>query len=391
MDTYAPMVIIEVGGATLPRDISEHITSFSYEDHEDKMDEMKVTIVDMALSFVDDEQLQEGKEIRARWGYIGNLSPARICTIKEIRYQFGEDGVVKLDVTALDKRHKLTGRSSRTCWKDSPIENVVSHIATKHGLEPVIDIPNDRIREYITEGGKNDLEFLKELAEDTGCSVWVYNEELHFEPNQLTAPVMSFRYREERDGYLIGFSATSKAEEGKGTGGETETSGIDPMTKEPFKTRSSADDVTVNLGNQRVENETRYKPSDDETGRAIPSPAPMAGIAKQEGAGKVQTGAMKVVEGTAKTIGIPSLEAKDTITLENVGAKFSGLWRVKRVKHDISRSGYTCDLTLCKSDHNHGGGQRGAAPKAQRGGSHATSAGEAKKSLPPYIEQDLKN
>jgi phage protein D len=389
VDTYAPIFIVEIDGKELPEDISQHIEDFSYEDHDEKMDKLCIKIADAAMSFVDHPQLQEGKEIRARWGYLGNISEVRVCTIKEIKYDFSQDGVLRIDIAALDKGHKLTGRSARTCWKDKKVKDIVEDIAKKHGLKPVVDIPGDLTREFVSEGGKNDMVFLKELAQDTGCAMWVQNDELHFSPNKVTGPVMKFRYREDQDGYLQSFSITSKAEDGKGTGGETETAGIDPLSKKEIKetTDSKKTGVTVNLGDSRKENETPHQAKDDETGRVVPTPAPTQAQAKQEGEGKVTTSGMKAVEATAKTIGLPTLKAKDAITIENIGEKFSGNWRVKKVKHHISRSGYSCDLTLVKSDHE-GQGDAGS-PKGNNAGS-STPAGESKNTAPPHVEVPLK-
>ena len=103
VDTYAPVFIIEIDGKELSEDISSHVERFSYDDDEEKMDELKLTITDTDFSFVDNAQLQEGKEIKARWGYLGNLSEQRICTIKEINYAFGTDRVARMNITALDK------------------------------------------------------------------------------------------------------------------------------------------------------------------------------------------------------------------------------------------------------------------------------------------------
>ena len=233
IETYAPTFIVEIGGQKLPEDISAHIERFAYEENEKKMDELSITITKGDLSYVDHPMLQEGKEIRVRWGYIGNMSDIRTCTIKEINYSFGEDGLICMEITAYDKRHKLTGRASRQCWKDKKLSEIVKDIAAKHNFSAVVEVENedDLLYEFLSEGAKNDLVFLKELAEDAGCSVWVVNDELHFKPNKINEPVYSFRYGEDRDGYLQSFRISSKAEQGKGTGRKTEVSGINPLTK----------------------------------------------------------------------------------------------------------------------------------------------------------------
>lgn len=235
IETYAPMFIIEIGGEKLPEDISSHVESFSYEENEKQMDQLNITITKADLTFVDNSMLQEGKEIRARWGYVGNMSEVRTCTIKEINYSFGEDGLIRIDITAYDKRHKLTGRASRKCWKNITVSGAVQSIASKHGMSAVVEVEDDLLYEFLSEGAKNDLVFLKELAEDAGCSVWVVNDTLYFKPNKVTEPVYTFRYNDEQDGYLQSFRISSRAESGKGTGRGTEAVGLDPMTKEKIK------------------------------------------------------------------------------------------------------------------------------------------------------------
>ena len=235
IDTYAPIFIVEIGGQNLPEDISSHIERFAYEENEKQMDQLNITITKADLTFVDHPMLQEGKEIRARWGYVGNMSEVRTCTIKEINYVFGEDGLVRIELTAYDKRHKLTGRASRKCWKNKTVSAVVNDIAAKHGMSAVVEVEDDLLYEFLSEGSKNDLVFLKELAEDAGCSIWVVNDTLYFKPNKINEPVYTFRYNDEQDGYLQSFRISSKAEKGKGTGRSTEATGIDPMTKEVIK------------------------------------------------------------------------------------------------------------------------------------------------------------
>ena len=201
IETYAPTLIVEIGGQQLPEDISAHIESFSYEENEKQMDELTLTITKGDLSYVDNPMLQEGKEIRVRWGYVGNMSEVRTCTIKEINYTFGEDGLIRIEITAYDKRHKLTGRASRQCWKNTTLSGVVRDIAAKHNLSAVVEVDDDLLYEFLSEGAKNDLVFLKELAEDAGCSVWVVNDELYFRPNKVNEPVYSFTYGQDKDGY----------------------------------------------------------------------------------------------------------------------------------------------------------------------------------------------
>ena len=370
IETYAPLFIVEIGGSKIPEDISSHIEAFSYEENEKKMDELNITISKGDMSFVDNSQLQEGKEIKARWGYTGNLSETRTCTIKEINYSFGEDGVVRMEITAYDKRHRLTGRAPRTCYKDKSISDIVRDIANKHNLTPKIELDDDFVYDFLSQGTKNDLIFLKELAEDAGCSVWVVNDELHFKPNKINEPVYSFSYNDSKEGLLQSFRITSKAESGKAAGRLTEAAGIEPMTKKEFRQGASQGNssssgtsknsnsgvVLVALGDKSVPekregNETPLSAKHDESGKVIASPVHDESHAGKTVKGKVKTSSMKSVEAEAVTIGLPYLKARECITIQNIGKKFSGNWRIVSVKHEISNSGYLCSLNLTRNDH----------------------------------------
>ena len=152
----------------------------------------------------------------------------------------------------------------------------------------------------------------------------------------------------------------------------------------------------VSVPEKRTENETPLKPRADETGRVISSPAPTKAHARHVAKGKVQTAAMKSIEAEAVTIGLPYLKARETVQIENIGKKFSGSWRITRVRHEISNGGYTCTMTLNKNDHEGKGSSssssKHSAPKASTGkSSQAKPAGAVKQgtSKPAKIKVDL--
>ncbi len=113
----------------------------------------------------------------------------------------------------------------------------------------------------------------------------------------------------------------------------------------------------------------------------IASPAPNKEQAKHSATGKVKTSAMKSIEAEAETIGLPYLKARETIRIENIGKKFSGSWRITKVRHEISNSGYTCSLSLSKNDHEGNSSKKnsGNVPKTStKNNSQAQSAGNVK-------------
>ena len=117
---------------------------------------------------------------------------------------------------------------------------------------------------------------------------------------------------------------------------------------------------------KQTQNETKLTPKADESGRVISTPATNKAHAQHSAKGKVKSSAMKSIEAEAETIGLPYLKARETITIENIGAKFSGEWRITKIRHDISSSGYSCSLSLAKNDHSSAGNTKkknNSAPK----------------------------
>jgi phage protein D len=377
VETYAPLRYITIAGKDLPKDISDDVISFSYEDIDDKMDELRLTILDKTGAHIDDPLLQEGNEIKARWGYLGNLSDTKTCTIKEIDYDFS-GGETVISLVAYDKGHKLTGRAARTCWKGKPVSEVVKEIADKHGLKSEVDVPDDAARESISQGGKNDMEFLRELATESGCVMKVRNDTLTFLPEREHDPIVAFEYNREQDGYLKFMRIDSDSEKGKGAAAETEVSGVDPLTGKPFKETGKAADskYVMKLAGQAGVHETPPQEKHDETGKVAATTVQDAKTAKSAAKTTAANAVKSAISASAEIIGLPYLASQTTITITGIGKKFSGNWKVKSVTHKIDSGGYVCSLDLTKADI---GKTSSSGSKKQGSDKAAKSAGKTEK------------
>lgn len=353
MRPFEPVRYITIGGQKLPKDISDDVAEFSYEDTADKMDELRLTILDAGLTHIDDPLLQEGKEICARWGYIGELTDVRRCTIKEIDYSFPEDGCPTITLVAYDKGHKLTGRSSRECWSNKKIADIVKSIASKHSLKAQVEVPEDAPREFTAQGGKNDFEFLQQLADECGCSFKVKNNTLIFTPETETNASLAVEYRRDGSGWLKNVSINCDSENGKGASVDTEVSGVDAATGKEFseKATSAESKILVNMNTGAQSQETKLQERSDEAGKRTVSSAANAQEAIKTAKSAARNAVKDNITMTADFIGIPWLEAKKVITITGIGKKFSGNWKIKSVTHTISAdAGYTCNAELTKND-----------------------------------------
>ncbi|OPZ83580.1 MAG: Phage late control gene D protein (GPD) [bacterium ADurb.Bin429] len=251
----APIVLLEIEGKRLSRDLTDRLVSFVYEDHETALDLLEVTLADPYLLFIDDPLLQEGNDIRARFGYADNLSPTKLGVIKEIGYDFPESGAPTITIKAYDKGCNLSTEQVLRVWEmpgGIRASDIAITIANEHGLVPVVTPTVDRFpRRH--QSKQSDAQFLRALAKIarattgngvTGYAFYVEGEELHFHPRGLEKPpVMVLEYFTSRDGILRSFRPQTQTQGAATSGKSTTAVGVDPKAKAPVVTK--ADDATT--------------------------------------------------------------------------------------------------------------------------------------------------
>ena len=252
MDTYGPTFLIQIDGHDLSADITQEIRSFVFEDNERELDVLEITVTNRGLRFVDDPLFQEGNEITAKFGYAQNLSAKKKAVIKDIDYDFPEDGDPTITLRAYDKGHKLAGRENQKVWTAPPpgiiYSEIAAELAVKHGLTPkVTESKVHHLR--VAQSNISDAAFLKKLAETArardgegvaGYAFYVQDDELHFHPPALDQePVLLLEYATATQGILRSFKPATQSQGAKGAGTETKAVGVDPRKKEPIEHRAS--------------------------------------------------------------------------------------------------------------------------------------------------------
>ena len=331
LDTFKPTFLIQIEGKDLNRDITQEITSFVFTDNEEELDVLELSITDRNLQFVDDPLFQEGNEIVARFGYVGNLSPRKKAVIKDIDYDFPESGDPAIHIKAYDKGFKLAGKENQKVWqKPAPgilYSEIAEEIAAANGLTPVVT-PTKGAHLRVTQSNISDAQFLKELAEKArdrdgqgvaGYVFYIQDDELHFHPRELDqAPLLTIEYFTDTKGVLRSFRPSTQSQGAKGAGVETKTVGVDPRKKDVVtrKANNATTPERTSLGKQTylvdgITGEGRFK--EQETGQVMPSfersegfhEEPRQEPAQDAAESKFREAELRQVEADAITIGIP--------------------------------------------------------------------------------------
>ena len=408
LDSFKPTFLIQIEGQTLSKDITQEITSFSFMDNEEELDVLELSVTNRNLQFVDDPLFQEGNEIIARFGYVGDLSPRKKAVIKDIDYDFPENGEPTIRIKAYDKGFKLAGKENQKVWqKTAPgilYSEIAEEIASANGLTPVV-APTKGIHLRVSQSNISDAQFLKELAIKardrdgqgvTGYVFYIQDDELHFHPRKLDqTPFLTLEYFTDTKGVLRSFQPSTQSQGAKGAGVETKAVGVDPRKKEIIEHKANNESTSerTSLGKQTYlvdgnTGEGSFK--EHESGQIEPSFERTEGFheePRQEPAqdlaeGKFQEAELAQVEAVAMTIGIPSLRAKQNIEVKGVGRKFSGIYYCHSVRHSFGTSGYGCELRLKKNALGKGAGDKSAKSK---GNPNHKEAPATPKSEPPQM------
>lgn len=386
LDTFKPTFLIQIEGETLSKDITQEITEFVFEDHEEELDVMELSITNRNLQFTDDPLFQEGNEIVARFGYVDSLSPRKIAVIKDIDYDFPESGDPSIRIKAYDKGFKLAGKENQKVWqKPAPgilYSEIAEEIAAANALTPVVT-PTVGHHLRVTQSNISDAQFLKELAGKaratdgdgvTGYVFFVQDNELHFHPRELDqAPALTLEYFTDRQGLLRSFRPSTQSQGAKGRGTETRTVGVDPRAREVVEHRANnettPDRETLGRRTYLVDGATgEGSYVAQESGQIVPDYGRSEGFhvepaqepAQDAAEGQFRAAELGQVEASALTIGIPTLKAKQNVEIKGVGEKFTGVYYLQSVRHVIGGEGYSCELKLKKNALGRGAGEHAA-------------------------------
>lgn len=361
MRSTLPLIVkIYAAGSPVQLGLGNKILNFSYEDVEKGDDLARITFADPFHELVDSEQFVENSEWVVQWGFAGNLYPAKKILIKRPRFRYGE-----LEIEGLDKGSALKVEENWGVAKQKTMSEIVDDIAKKHGLKSDVDKALDQIIPFFLYGGMTDwdvLEFFESKLEDHVFKI--LNDKLVFKKRDLEkAPVASFDYSPGRNSRILDYEISIKDQDNAKGSGKTTAVGIDPFAfKKAIFSAHEGNTPTGNLGNRRTN--SNYKPGysgsipsvqsvktsggtsqdstqGDSTGKSliVPPGFSLEGVAK----GHRRSSLLGTVEGEFTISADPKdpfYKNADIISIRNIGTKFSGLYKIIEVTHDLS-DGYT--------------------------------------------------
>lgn len=363
------------------RNISDLISSFTYEDCTEEDDMVRFTMTDIDKEFIDNPDFVKGAELLVQFGYIGyKIRTKTTAVIQKIERRYGK--TINLTVVALDKGFQYKKSSSNKIWKNLTSSEIVEQIAKRYNMT-LKSNPTKKKHKNLPQGNLSDFDFIKYLTkiEDDGSYIfYIRDQDCYFIKRDLTKnSFIKFSYGDPQS-KIIDFVVNEQDDKKNKAKHQTSVSFIDPMTGEEKTVQVDPDNVksdgvtgTYEVGKTGVvsneiivknaqgklvkKNESEVSWLDNlfgfnkenTTGDNVDQPVSSEEEARNVASKKQKESALNEITASLTTEGDTLLLADEILTIEGVAQKDSGNWYIKKVTHSIQSGGYTCVSDLCRN------------------------------------------
>ncbi len=329
---YAPRFDIRIAGLTLAADVSNQVTSMSFDSDLDMASMFNITMRNPDNQLLDSALFDLGKRVEIHMGYGNDLRPMMLGEITALEPSFPEGGAPTLRISGYDLSYKMRNNQLDRTFEYVNDSLIVAQIAGEAGLIPVIDPSPFFHRDPVQHSG-SDMALLKKLAQANFFEVYVQWDKLYFQfPRPQTEAIVlewgknlsSYSPRISNAGLAGSQIVRSYNEELAQTivaFAMAADFNPDNLTE---KLGSSALDLLLSLGRRVLHKEK------------VASTLDALAIAQS----LMQEILDGMYEGSGSCIGTPDLQAGQYISIQGVGKRFSGTYRIRKATHTIDDGGY---------------------------------------------------
>lgn len=358
-----------------PLNLDGRILGFTFEDSEQKADQVALQLDNFDLSLFEREELMGGATLEVSWGYPGNMAPPRRVIVKKLK------GFQTLTIEGQATSVLMNREAKTRSWTHKARSDVAKEIAAEYGYGGQFVHVEDTSEVLVTinQTAETDARFLKRLAAREGFEFFADDSGFHWHSrDQASAPthVLTW-YADPGRGDVLSIQVESDLAR---RAGRVEVRGRDPLAKATIESSSHSGNVTRATISEVVEvidpqtGETSIQKR-NATVSAHPTSASTPAAAERESAARFRKAERETVKLSMQVVGDPTLRAKQIVEVRGVSGLLSGKYYVTEAKHVISSGGYVVELKLTRD----GTGQRRQASQAAHG---QPQGGEPNRSQP---------
>jgi phage protein D len=370
---YVPSFEVKIAGVGLPRDVLRDVIQISYKDDIKHLDSFELTVNNWDAATnqykyigsetedsLNNESSPESlrfrlfepcsKEVSVSMGYVGDLRLMLKGHFVSLDPTFPSSGPPTLTVRGLNVLHKLRNRPYTTTWENKKDSEIAENIATlrdrgKRRFPYTVTIDsNAKAKEpsiaKVTQQTQYDIDFLFWRARQRGYVVVVQEsqgrqrEGIFFGPSsgQGLTGLRNVTFKLEWGKSLIDFKPNLTTANRVSS---VRVRGWNRTTRQRIEGVAELSDNGPNCDLYRLL--CREEPREE---RIVNEPCFNQQQATQRAQALLDENLKNLVTCSGTTIGLPDLRAGQTVHIDGVGSRLSGIYSIDESTHTINESGY---------------------------------------------------
>lgn len=205
--TYKPSGGSKISAA----DMHEMLETFQYVDcATGESDTATLVISNIDMSWAGEKLPRKGDKFSAKirtfsWDKLGSdkvFSCGTFCC-DDRDFDFPNDLTVTINGTSVPEKQAFRSTKRKKTWKNVTFREIARQIAGRYGLQLFYDAPQIQIK-TVSQESKEDCSFLKELCDDYGLYIKIYNGKIViYNPTKYERkpPVRTFNFKDIKNGH----------------------------------------------------------------------------------------------------------------------------------------------------------------------------------------------
>jgi phage protein D len=318
--------VLTVDGRPLPPELYPQMALVRVEESVQLPDYFAIHFDDPHFELFDKGTFAIGTRVEIAFRAEGDPVVVTAGEITAISVEPGASGRHELVLTGFDLTHRMARVPKSRSFQRVTDADIASRIAGEYGLDADVD-GTGATHDYVLQAGETDYAFLRRRAARIGYDVWVSEKKFFFKKTpKSTANPPKLTYGKNLSRFTTRFSAAERSD-------EVEIRGWDPLGKEAITGRSE----TVERGSEAPAATEMADAAKRAFGRVKRNAGqfPVTDQAEADALAKSllmrATGEEVVLRGEA--VGDPLIGAGAKVSIEGIGSRMSGAYRVTQVEH----------------------------------------------------------
>jgi len=297
----------------------------------------------LQIKWIDAEQLSPGNRIEIQAGYRGKLVPLLTGEITALKANYSSDQAAVIRVQGFDRLHRLRRGKKTRVFSEIKDSQIAERIAGELGLTPQVQ-DTSVVHPYLLQNNLSDIDFLLMRARRIRYEVLIQGNTLIFrEARNNLGEALSLEYQKDLKWFQPRLSTADLA-------GEITVRGWNPATKESILGIGRVGDETTLMGGKQLGPVLVDGAFGKTSETIVEVPVISQAEADQMAKALFNEMALGLVCGDGEAVGNTSLKAGTTMRLGGLGARFSGVYYIRRAEHRITpKIGYVTRFHVVRS------------------------------------------